>query len=193
MFYNHKVKKVKLIIPVLAIVVWAGFVIRVNAAFPDKTIVECHYNEWLDYKAELNFLSVNISLSPVSCHIESGEELMKQYQSSFGSKKVWLEKDYLVFELAVKNNADAPIDIQQLTYCFFYCSPFNGNTNSTIYLNRENKDEIEPGETIHILEAALFYSGDMFPNSFERYKAEDVYVLVSQYPVEKRLVFRIEE
>lgn len=196
MFYKCKNKKRRTIILVVItvlLIIWGGFVIRVARAFPSKTIVRCEQNEWIDYSPEIkDFISADVSISPVSCNIISGGEIAELYPETYMRGSIPEDKKFLVFDIAVRNNADESLGIRRLVGYFLYCSPFNGDCNSLTYIDENNVNEIEGGEEKVIKLAARLHYEDALPDSYSRYIKEEVYMLISQYPIEKRLVFRIE-
>lgn len=192
MFYKHK-KNPLLLLFIPLLIVWAALVIRVNTAFPKKTIVEYPIGEWAHYTPHLNFFTADLSICPVSCTVTSGSNISEQYPDSYQRTTLKKDKEYLIFEQLITNHSDTPVDIKHLVMCFFYCSPFNGNNNSLTYLDNAGVTVIPAGETVRIKCATIFRSFDLFPDSRRRFMDSDVYILFSQYPVERRLVYRIGE
>lgn len=194
MFYKSKLsKKRKVLYAVICLLifsVWGTLVFIVNSEYPDKTIIECRYGEWIDYEPDVEgVIKANVSLSPLSCDIATGQELVEQYTESLKYSYIFNEREYFVFEIAIKNNVDTAANVRKLAAYFMFCSPENGSSNALLYLNDEIA-EVQAKETVTVRFATLFNYLDALPNSYERFMNSDIYVLISNYPIERRLVFR---
>lgn len=195
MFYNHRNKKKIAIAAVIAAVIiplWAIEVWKINKAFPRKTIESCGYNEWMRYTPDVkDYIQADVSISPLSCVILPNEEVIRDYPNN---DLLSAEGRYnLLFELKVKNNSDTAVKITRLCAYFMYVSPFNSDWNAPRYVHNDDKMEIAGHEETVIKLTAIIDYEDWLPNSYERYIKENAYILISQYPVEKRLVFQIKE
>ena len=196
MFYNHRNKKktaAAVIIAAIIIPLWGIEVYKINKAFPRLTIVSCGNNEWMRYTPDVkDYIQADVSISPISCVILPNEEVVRAYPDD--DKLLSLEGRYnLLFEIKVRNNSDEAVKITRLCAYFMYASPFNGNHNALWYVHNDDKTELNGYEEATIKLTTIIRYEDWLPNSYERYIKEGVYILISHYPVEKRLVFQIEE
>lgn len=199
MFYKNNISKKRkiLIISIIAIplLIWAVLVVRINLAYPDKEIIECGYGESMDYKPDIEGrIKADVSLSPVSCVMMDKEGLLSQYGDTYNGiiSDDRYNMKYLIFEISIKNNGADTVKIRMLTSFFMYASPFNAGSNVLNYMDGQ-VEELAAGETVNVKFSAIIYDGDVLPNSSERFKTYDIYMIVSQYPVERRLVFEIDK
>lgn len=202
MFYDDKLcgkdKKVKEATAAVAVIIfllWLILTIRVNIVFPGKTIEQCSYGEWTDYKPDIKgVINADVSLSPVSCKMYDYEELKKIYlkEESIGGLDARSNAQYLVFTINIKNNGKEDVNINRLSTLFRYCTPFNGDWNSLEKIDKNNVS-VSPGETreTEFVTNVRVYD-DIGYKCKERFSENEVFVIFSQYPVEKRLVFNID-
>ncbi len=202
MFYNDKLskkekrKKTAVILVIVSfLMVWLVLTIRVNIAFPGKTIEKCSYGEWLDYKPNVDSaFNADLSLSPVSCKMYDYNEINEAYSKDelSGDFVTGEGQLFLVFTINVKNNGKEEFNVNMLCVALMYCTEFNGDWNSLELINK-GKKTISPEETQSFEFVTSIYVEDaLHYNCRERYSEKDVYVIASQYPIERRLVFSIE-
>jgi hypothetical protein len=196
MFYKGGDKRKRLVlcgVVCLLTVIWAVQVYSVNASFPGKTIIECRYNESIGYAPDVDgIINADVSLTPVSCVMLTADEVSKNYPELFENMGSFVS-DYLIFEVNIKNNRNEEVRIYPLTAFFLYASPFNGDSNSLTYIDTDNVSTVGGNEELTIKLAASVISDDSFGKGRDRYINTEQYILVSQYPEERRLVFRIEK
>lgn len=203
MFYNNRLagkwskKKVASVVCIAVIlIVWLVLTIRINIIFPRKTIEKCGYGEWINYTPDIeNLITADVSISPVSCKMYDRAGILKDCtEEQLGAYSVGKEDaDYLVFTLDIKNNGQEDISVNRLTAFFFYSTEFNGDCNA---LEKMSVDinTVAAGETQRVQFVTNIKHEDAWTfNSRERYAKSDVYIIMSQYPLEKRLVFSIEQ
>ncbi|MCI5500739.1 MAG: hypothetical protein MR409_02285 [Lachnospiraceae bacterium] len=204
MFYNDK-KTVKernrtvliWLVAGIALIIWIAFTIRVNAAFPNKEIIVCHSGEWIDYSPNIDgVINADVSISPVSCTMYTKDDLQKKYGDynlCFLSDSLNPEIRYLVFEINIRNNGKEPVNANRLTSYYLYSTPYNGDYNALERIT-DGTTDINPGETKTFELCTLIREKDaVMINCHERYVKSDVYILLTQYPMERRLVFSISE
>lgn len=103
------------------------------------------------------------------------------------------DTDYLVFTIDIKNNAQEAVSINRLITFFFYCTEFNGDSNSLEKMNIDI-NSVEAGEIQRVQLVTSIRHDDVWKiNSRQRYAESDVYIIMSQYPLERRMVFYIEQ
>lgn len=204
MFYNDRKtarqrKRTVVICSMLAVafIVWVIFIIRINLAFPDKEILTCNQGEWMDYSPDIeHVISADVSISPVSCVMYTQESLQREYSDynlNFLSNSSNSKNKYLVFEISIKNNGNEVINAKKLTTFFMYATPFNGDCNCFDRITDEGED-VAPGETKKVKLVTLVHELDaVLVNCHERYVKSEVYIILTQYPIERRLVFNIRE
>ena len=200
MFYKCKNKKMIIILIIAAIiilVIWGIEVWKVRKAFPQKTIQSCGYNEWISYTPDDMYIKADVSIAPVSCTIMTPQDFARQYRNVDGPFTGEVRGGRflynMVFEINIKNNSDLPVDITRLCTFFMAASPFNTSSNGVQYINENGKNDIKGHENATIKLLTRVNCDSWYPDSYNNYIKSDMYILISQYPVEKRLVFQIKE
>ena len=202
MFYNDRLsgkerkQKIALIVcAVVVLAVWLVLTIRINTIFPFKKIEKCGYGEWINYTPDIaDIITADVSISPVACKMYDRESILKDYTKEqlgiFSEGKD--DADYLVFTVDIKNNGQETVSINRLVSLFIYCTEFNGDSNSLEMMNTDIKT-VESGETQRVqFVTNIKYKDAWMVNSRQRYAESDVYIVMSQYPLERRMVFSIE-
>lgn len=203
MFYNDSLsgrqrkKRIAVIICLaMAFIIWLVLTIRINVVFPRKTIEECTYGDWINYSPDIEgVITADVSISPVSCKMYDREHILKEYtEEELGVFSIGIDDTtYLVFTLDIKNNGQEDVNINRLAAFFIYCTEFNGDNNSLEKMNMDI-NTVASGETKRIQFVTNIRHKDVWMiNSKERFAKSDVYIILSQYPIEKRLVFSIEQ
>ena len=192
MFYNDRLsgkerkQKIALIVcAVVVLAVWLMLTIRINTIFPSKKIEKCGYGEWINYTPDIaDIITVDVSISPVSCKMYDRAGILKDYTKEHA--------DYLVFTVDIKNNGQEAVNINRLASLLIYCTEFNGDSNSLERMNTDIKT-VASGETQRVqFVTNIRYKDAWMVNSRQRYAESDVYIVMSQYPLERRMVFSIE-
>ena len=202
MFYNDRLsgkerkQKIALIVcAVVVLAVWLMLTIRINTIFPSKKIEKCGYGEWINYTPDIaDIITADVSISPVSCKMYDRAGILKDYTKEqlgiFSEGKD--DADYLVFTVDLKNNGQEAVNINRLASLLIYCTEFNGDSNSLERMNTDIKT-VASGETQRVqFVTNIKYKDAWMVNSRQRYAESDVYIVMSQYPLERRMVFSIE-
>ena len=203
MFYNDRLsgkerkQKIALIVcAVVVLAVWLVLTIRINTIFPFKKIEKCGYGEWINYTPDIaDIITADVSISPVSCKMYDRAGILKDYTKEqlgiFSEGKD--DSDYLVFTVDIKNNGQEAVSINRLASLFIYCTEFNGDSNSLEKMNIDI-NSVEAGEIQRVQLVTSIRHDDVWKiNSRQRYAESDVYIIMSQYPLERRMVFYIEQ
>lgn len=198
MFYKCKNKKkifIAIIAAALLLIMWGAEVWKVNKAFPPKTFEDYHYNEQMHYTPDNDYIKADVSITPVSCSILTTEDFVRRYPnvSGFLVGTTGKQKHNLVFTIKIKNNSDIPVEIERICTYFMYASPFNANSNGLQYINGNGKTEIQSNEEATVKLLSRVRCDAWYPNSYKEYVKAGAYIIITQYPVEKRLVFQIQE
>ncbi len=203
MFYNDRLsgkegkKRTAIIVCIIVVIIaWLVLVIRINTIFPRKKIEKCGYGQWINYTPDIeDVITADVSISPVACKMYDRESILKEYtKEQLGVFSVGKDDmDYLVFTIDIKNNAQEAVSINRLITFFFYCTEFNGDSNSLEKMNIDI-NSVEAGEIQRVQLVTSIRHDDVWKiNSRQRYAESDVYIIMSQYPLERRMVFYIEQ
>lgn len=163
--------------------------------FSIQKIEKCGYGEWINYTPDIaDIITADVSISPVSCKMYDRAGILKDYTKEqlgiFSEGKD--DSDYLVFTVDIKNNGQEAVSINRLASLFIYCTEFNGDSNSLERMNTDIKT-VASGETQRVqFVTNIKYKDAWMVNSRQRYAESDVYIVMSQYPLERRMVFSIE-
>lgn len=183
----------RFVIAGIIIVLGIFFVLRVNnvqSRFPQKRIEECREGEVISYNPRIdNLISADTEISPVGISVYSGLEFLEKYPemaATYSNMKEFESFYMIVPEVEIKNKGKEVVNIERLVMYFQFTSPYNGYTNGVRILN---DNDINPDETKIAQLAVLVNPEYIGRENLELFFGSDFYILMSSYPIEKRLIY----
>lgn len=188
---KHFNKKAVVIVCVLAVVLmWGIRVMDVRKRFPAKQITECRINESIEYNPVIeNIISANTTITPLGLTIYKHDEYIKDFPKmaeQYNAVKNYESLYAIVPTFSIHNNGTEPINAGQITAFFEIVNMRNSYSNGLMIMNNI---VVQPGMTETVYMTALVSPSTIGQENWSDFINGDFIVLISQYPVEQRLLY----